>query len=487
MKTTEFIIMILYIGFCIFLAFYTQRKISSSASGTDEYYVAGRRIGLAVNSIAILAALGSGGSFMAGIGTNFKLGLPTLAWMTVASICGFALASILVAKPLRNSGKYTVTEFLTERYNSRFIQVMVPIILIIGSGIYLMSQMKAGGLIASYITGLSYEWGLVIIALVFILYVSLGGMLAVTWTNVLQGALMILLILLIVIGGLVNAGQGPISFFASTTKEYEHLGKLGVALPLAAGIGAFVSWFTAPSVIPHLVMRVFTAKDVYSARLSMNIGMLIYGTLMFTSLIVILPFVPELGADTLKNTASDMWLLLIANKFFGPFIMGIITAGIMAAVMSTTDALLLACSASFAYDLYGKVINTKASQKQLLRAATISTWVIGILVMLITLKPHPFLIVLYTAAVGFMASGLFPPMVLGIWWKRANTIGASVSMVVGSVLFMILFLGFDMPYNTEILIALPVSMLTMLVVSSLTEKPSEETIAKMEQYHTGII
>ncbi|MFZ5633339.1 MAG: sodium:solute symporter family protein [Bacillota bacterium] len=487
MRTTELVIMILYIAFCVLLAFITQRKVAQAASGTDEYYVAGRNIGLGVNSIAIMAALGSGGSFMAGIGTIWKLSLPTIAWMTVASICGFSLASILVARPLRNSGKYTVTEFLSERYEGLFIKIAVPIILIIGSAIYLMSQMKAGGLIASYITGLSYEWGLVITAAVFILYVSTGGMLAVTWTNVLQGSMMIFLISLMVIGGVSYVDKGILTAFAGVTNNFAQLGKAGVALPVAAAIGSFVSWFTAPSVIPHLVMRIFTARDVHSARLSLNIGMLIYAALMFTSVIALIPHVPLLGAETLKKTASDMWMLLIAAKFFGPVVVGIITAGIMSAVMSTTDALLLACSASFAYDIYGKVINPKATQKQLLRAATISTWVIGVLVMLITMKPHPFLIVLYTAAVGFMVSGLFAPMVLGIWWKRANTTGATVSMVVGSVLFMVLFLSKKMPYTTEILIALPVALITMIVVSSLTSPPAPEVIRRMEQYHAGTV
>lgn len=486
MKTTELLIMILYMAICVWLAFITQRKVAQAASGTDEYYVAGRNIGLAVNSIAILAALGSGGSFMAGIGTIWKLGLPTIAWMTVAAICGFSLASILVARPLRNSGKYTVTEFLAERYNSQFIKIVVPIILIIGSAIYLMSQMKAGGLIASYITGLTYEWGLVITAAVFILYVSTGGMLAVTWTNVLQGSMMILLISFMVIGAVVYLDKGVLDAFAGVAKDYGQLGKVGVALPVAAAIGSFVSWFAAPSVIPHLVMRIFTAKDVYSARMSLNVGMLMYATLMFCTLIV-LPHIPSLGADTMKKTASDMWMLLIAGKFFGTVIVGIITAGIMSAVMSTTDGLLLACSASFAYDIYGKVINQNATQKQLLRMATISTWIIGIAVMLLTMKPHPFLIVLYTAAVGFMVSGLFAPMVLGIWWKRANTIGATVSMVVGSVLFMVLFLSKKMPYTTEILIALPVALAAMIIVSFFTSPPAPEVIRKMEQYHAGTV
>jgi len=413
--------------------------------------------------------------------------MPMIFWLTAASPAGFALSTVLVARPLRNSGKYTVTEFLTERFDSYYIKIAVPVIFIIGLSIYLMAQMKAGGLIASYITGLPYEWGLVITCLVFIFYVSTGGMLAVTWTNLLQGGMMLLLTCVITVAGVLYLDQGVVASLQEVTKANMQLGSVGAVLPVVACIGSFVSWVSAPSIMPHLVMRIFTSKDVYSGRLSLNIGMLFYGLMMFASVFAILPHVPSLGAEVLSSTAPDMWMLLIMSKFFGPFLVGVFTAGIMAAVMSTTDAILLACSASFAYDIYGKVINKKASQKQLLRAATISTWVIGIVVMLLSLNPHPFLIMLYTAAIGLISSSLLAPMILGIWWKRANTIGASVSMTVGAVLFMYLYIALNMPYTTEILVALPVAFLTMTLVSLFTSPPPPEVAQRMEKYHVDAV
>ena len=487
MRVTELVIMILYLAICVILAFVSQRKVANAKIGTDEYYVAGRNVGTVVNSIAIIAALGSGGSFMAGLGTIWMLGMPMIFWLTAASPAGFALCTVLVARPLRNSGKYTVTEFLTERFDSYYVKIAVPVIFIIGLSIYLMAQMKAGGLIASYITGLPYEWGLVITCLVFIFYVSTGGMLAVTWTNLLQGGMMLLLTCVITVAGVLYLDQGVVASLQEVTKANMQLGSVGAVLPVVACIGSFVSWVSAPSIMPHLVMRIFTSKDVYSGRLSLNIGMLFYGLMMFASVVVILPHVPSLGAEVLSSTAPDMWMLLIMSKFFGPFLVGVFTAGIMAAVMSTTDAILLACSASFAYDIYGKVINKKASQKQLLRAATISTWVIGIVVMLLSLNPHPFLIMLYTAAIGLISSSLLAPMILGIWWKRANTIGASVSMTVGAVLFMYLYIALNMPYTTEILVALPVAFLTMTLVSLFTSPPPPEVAQRMEKYHVDAV
>ncbi|QQK80478.1 sodium:solute symporter family protein [Salicibibacter cibi] len=483
MKIIEISIMLLYFLFLIILGKYSQKRVTQSQASTDEYYVAGRRIGTGVNALAMMAALGSGGSFMAGVGTVWELGFPFLSWMTLGSIAGFAIASVLVAKPMRNSRKFTVTEFLVDRYEHRLFKVAVPVVIIIGSGMYLMSQMTAGGLIGSYVTGWSYQWGVVIIAIVFILYVAMGGMLAVTWTNILQGAMVILIILIVCIGALIHLPMPYTDLLLNATNENPGLGAVGATMPITGYIGAFTTWAVAVCVIPHLLMRVFTATDDRSAKLSMNIGMFTYGSLMVASALLVTPFVPLLSNSLLEANPSDMWLLLIAEQFFGPIIMGVLAAGIMAAVMSSVDALLLALSSAVAFDLYKGWYNPEATQRQILKVSAISTWVVGLVVMLLSLNPPDFLVVLYTAAVGFMASALFAPLVLGIWWKRANVHGAMTGLVVGAVSFLIAFFGFEFPYNAEILVALPLSIVAMVSVSGLTEKPSQEAINRMATYH----
>ncbi|WP_449355386.1 sodium:solute symporter family protein [Virgibacillus natechei] len=484
MKTTEITIIILYILFCILLGFWAQKRITSSKSELDEFYVAGRKVGPGANSLALLSALGSGGSFMAGPGTVWGLGFPFLMWMTVGSIVGFAVASILVAKPLRNSRKVTVSEFLNDRYDGgKFFKITIPVVIIIGSGMYLMSQMKAGGLITSYVTGLSYEWGLVVIAFVFILYVSMGGMLAVTWTNVLQGLLMIVITLILCVVLIFNLPYQWTDFLVESTRLNPNLGEVGATVPITAYLGAFLTWATAVCVTPHLVMRIFTSTDGRSAKLSLNTSMLIYGILMLGLVLLSVPFIGTLGEAALQNNASDMWLLLVAENFFSPLLMGVFAAGLMAAVMSSTDSLLLAVSSAVAYDLYQGVINPKATQRETLKVSMIATWVIGIVIMLMTLNPPEYLVVLYTGAVGLMVASFFGPMVLGIWWKKANTPGAITGLLTGGISFLVAFLIFEMPYNSEILVALPISLVSMIVVSLFTERPSQQTILKMENYH----
>lgn len=483
-RLTEFIIVIVYLAVIMLIAYFSLRRVGQAAVQTDEYYVAGRKVGIFLNSLAILAALGSGGSFMAGAGTTYLLGIPFTGWMTVGSICGFAISSMLVVRPLRNSRTYTITEFLFNRYESQFIKIAVPIVLLVGSALYLMSQMQAAGMIASFLLNWTYAMGMVVTAVIFVIYVAMGGMLAVTWTNALQGGMMVVLVALVTGGVVVHLDVSPLAFLSSVAEQAPQIGNVGVGITIVAGIGAFVSWAAATSVMPHLVMRSLTATNVHAARISLNVGMLIFGLVMFFMILIAVPFISQLGGGIVQEYHPDMFLLFVAEEVLSPVLLGLFAAGLLAAVMSTTSGLLLAASASFAYDLYFKVINPRAEQNKLMLISRVATLVIGAICIYFSLTPYDFLVVLYTAAVGFMVSALFCPLVLGIWWKKANIPGAITGILTGSIIFMILFGGFEMPYNTEVLVALPVSFFSMVVVSLLSEAPSEATLNSMEKLHT---
>src|SRR5690625_7393150 len=114
MRLTEITIIIIYILFCIILGFWSQKKISSSSEEMDDYYAAGRKVGTGANSLALMAALGSGGSFMAGSGTVLEVGVTFLSWMTVGSFVGFTLACFFVGKPLRYFKKIICSGFIND-------------------------------------------------------------------------------------------------------------------------------------------------------------------------------------------------------------------------------------------------------------------------------------------------------------------------------------------------------------------------------------
>lgn len=485
--SVEVIIIILYFIFTIWIGFLAQRRISSSDSSVSDYYAAGRSIGTTVNSLAMMSALGSGGTFLALVGTIWNLGFSYFAWMFAGAIVGFPIASILVARALRNSKELTVSGFLNDRYsNSKFIKVYAPLVILGGSSMYLLSQLTAGGHITTYVTGLPYQWSLILIGIVFILYVSMGGMLAVTWTNVLQGGTMILIMLIIFVAGVINLPGGFGESFKIATETNQNLGTVSEPQRLLSSIGVFIVWATAVSITPHLIMRVFTSTSVKAARLSLNISMLIYATMLLVPAFIMIPFVPTLGEAALANNPPDMWLLLILEDILNPIFMGVIIAGLLAAVMSSTDALLLATSSAVTYDLYYKVINPSASRRKIIKVSMISTWVIGLIVIVLALNPPAFLIVLYTAAIGFMVSSFFAPMILGIWWKLANNKGAVAGMVAGSVSYLFTFFVLEMPTNTEILVSLPLSFIAMFLVSFMTKSETIELVAETKGYHSDI-
>jgi SSS family transporter len=475
MRLTETTLVLGYIVVCIAIGFLASRRALKSR---DNYWVANRSIGTFINSWAIMAALASGGSIIGVIGLSFEHGMPYAFGMFAGAVVGFPLASILVARQLRNLEKYTITDFLLYRFNNRLIEILVPIIIIISFTAYIVAQLKAAGLAAVYILGISYPHAIALMSLVFIIYVSIGGMWAVTWTDVLQGILMAFVVLVLSVI-LLYKFNGLAPLIKKGVSIYPVLGKMA-AMPLSSYIGAFVIWATAISVIPHIVMRVYSAKNVKSARLSLNYAMIIYAIMIILAVSTIAPASRVLFPH-LKD--ADVAFFNIIERNFSPLLAGLSIAAVMAAVMSTTDALLLACSSAISHDLYEKSLGKKASEKQLKYIRIGSVWIIGIAAMVLAFNPPKLLTMLYTAAVGILCSSLFVPLVLGIWWKRATNSGALWSMLAGSISYMVLLFFTDMPALSHILISLPFSLLVMIIASYLTRPPGYQIIALMEKLH----
>lgn len=133
----------------------------------------------------------------------------------------------------------------------------------------------------------------------------------------------------------------------------------------------------------------------------------------------------------------------------------------------------MACNAAIGHDIYSRILRPAASEKQVIRVAAGATWVIGLICILLALNPPEFIIVLSTASVALLASAFFAPLLLGIWWSRTTSTGAAWGMLAGAVLFAGAFLLFDMPTSSEVLIGIPGSFLTTVVVSLVTKADHE--------------
>ncbi len=473
--TIERIIGLLYLFACIGVGLLASRKVVASR---DEYWVAGRRIGTAVNSLAIMAALASGGSIIGVMGLTYAQGIPAALALFTGAVIGFPLASILVAGPLRRFGKFTITDFLRHRYPHAVVAYVVPLLIVVSFTVYIVAQMKAAGITAAVLLGIDYETALTLATLVFILYVSIGGMLAVTWTDVFQGGLM----LLVVTGAaaaLVWQAGSPGNILREATAVAPELGTLRDQ-PLGSYLGSFVIWATAIPVIPHIVMRVFTAKDARGARMALNISMMLYAVMILAAVFAVAP-VGKMRFPDLAD--ADMVFLRVMEADFPPIFRGLAVAAVMAAVMSTTDALLLACSSAIAHDLLGQTLKRNVSANAAHWVAVGSAWVVGLTAMWLAYSPPALISQFYTAAIGLLTAGLFVPTIAGLWWRRANLAGGIAAILVGAGVYLVVQFTPGTPPLSAILFALPASTAAMWIGGTFGAPERPEMIAEIARLH----
>ena len=468
-------LVIFYLLGCIAIGVLASRKVLASR---DEYWVAGRRIGTWVNAMAIMAALASGGSIIGVMGLAYGRGVPYTLSLFAGAVLGFPLASILVAKPLRKFGKFTITDFLTFRYPHVIVRYLVPTLIVVSFTVYIVAQMKAAGITAQTLLGIPYQQAVTLSAVVFVLYVSIGGMLAITWTDVVQGALMLLVILGTAFAMMMQNGT-PIDIIAQASVKAPELGQVANQ-PLASYLGSFVIWAAAIPVIPHIVMRVFTAKDSEGARLSLNIAMVMYSIMILAAVMVIVP-VGKMSFPNLQD-ADQIFLEVMKNQF-PPLIRGLAVAAVIAAVMSTTDALLLACSSAISHDLLGDYLKEHVSEKTENRINVAIVWVVGIAAMIFAYSPPKLITEFYSAAIGMLSAGLFVPVVAGLWWKKANLFGGIASIVMGVGVYLTVQFNPDAPPLAAILYGLPASALAMVVFSQFGSITSYDIQSTIEDLH----
>ena len=471
----ERILVGLYLAACIGIGIGVSKRVFGSG---DEYWVAGRRIGTVVNSMAIMAALASGGSIIGVMGLAYAQGIPATLALFGGAVVGFPLASILVAKPLRNFGKFTITDFMSFRYPHAIVRYLVPLLIVAAFTIYIVAQLKAAGITAEALLGIPYNTALALATVVFVIYVSFGGMVAITWTDVIQGFLMVLVVAGTTLVLVWRVGS-PFEIMSQATAVAPELGQVANR-PVASYLGYFIIWATAIPVIPHIVMRVFTARDAESARLSLNLSMLVYSVMILMAVLVIVP-VGTIDFPGLED--ADQLFLRVMETEFPPLIRGIAVAAVLAAVMSTTDALLLACSSAIAHDILGGFLRGRASERTLSLVRVGSTWVIGIAALLWAFSPPELISEFYTAGVGVLSASLFVPTVAGLWWKKANLAGGVGAVVSGAAVYILVQLGIIDVGLAPVVVALFASAAAMILGGLLGPGESPQMIGRIEALH----
>ncbi len=550
------IIGILFLSFTIVI--YAFIGILSRTMAVDAYYVAGRSVPPVFNGMATAADWMSGASFVAMAGGVFMAGHGYMAFV-VGWTGGYILVATLMAPYLRKFGCYTVPDFIGTRYGGKFARFSAVLVLVVASFTYVTAQVTATGTIAARALHIPFEAG-VWFGLAGILVCSmLGGMRAVTWTQVAQYIVLIIAYLIPIFWMSLAQGFGPFPQFAygpavERIMELEPIIGVGTAavapqpglsvlttLHATPREGAMAAWqfvtlvacmMIGTASLPHILMRYFTTPSVRDARNSVAWSLFFIFLLYFSAPalatfsklqmidpnlptaiigkpiaeVMQLPWIQNWGSiGLLKVVDGNNDGILQINEFFLnpdiivlatpemaglPYVIsGLVAAGGMAAAMSTADGLLLAMANALSHDLYYKIIDPKAETKKRLMTARVLLVVIGAASALVASMRLTGILGAVAWAFCFAMSGLFFPLVLGVWWKRATRAGAIAGMLVG------LFVGWwyllavrnptewyglaqpwfglnDLRFG---IVGVVASLIAMVVVSLLTPAPDEET------------
>ncbi len=519
----------------------------------EAYYVAGRQVPALFNGMATAADWMSGASFVAMAGGIYFGGHGYLAFL-VGWTGGYVLVASLMAPYLRKFGCYTVPDFIGTRYGGNLARLFGVIVLVVASFTYVTAQINATGTIAARALQIPFEVGVWFGLFGILLCSMLGGMRAVTWTQVAQYIVLIIAYLIPVIwmSNKQDFGLIPQLVYGDAVQrvtELEQLHQVGVlkptesfaglkalTVPFVAAGGVMEAWkfvtlafcmMAGTASLPHILMRYFTTPSVKSARRSVAWSLffifLLYFTApalaTFTKLQILDPnlasgiigkAIAEVNAlDWIQKWSSVGFLaisdsngdgLLQINEFFMrgdivvlatpeiaglPYVIsGLVAAGGMAAAMSTADGLLLAIANALSHDLYYKIIDPTAETAKRLVAARILLVVLGAAGSFVASLKLTSILGAVAWAFDFAMSGLFFPLILGVWWKRANRQGAVAGMLLGFLsgtwyLYMVRWGGMDPWLGIDHLrfgiIGCSVNLVTMIVVSLATEEPDEAT------------
>ena len=471
----------LYIGIAIW----------SRAQSTKEFYVAGGGIHPVINGMATAADWMSAASFISMAGIISFLGYGGSQYL-MGWTGGYVLLALCLAPYLRKFGKFTVPDFIGERYYSQTARTVALICAIFVSFTYVVGQMKGVGVAFSRFLEIPYDLGVIIgIGIVFF-YAVLGGMKGITYTQVAQYCVLIFAFTVPAIFISLQATGNPIPQigFGSKTIDgvylLENLNQLSVDLGFEKYtdinqttlinvffITAALMFGTAG--LPHVIVRFFTVPKVRDARISAGWALL-FISLLYTTAPAVAAFakvnlintvsnakyaempqwfknwentgllefddknadgVIQYVADTQVNELTiDRDIMVLANPEIAnlpAWVIGLIVAGGLAAALSTAAGLLLVISTSISHDLLKKNINPNISEKGELWAARISIAVAVVAAGLAGLNPPGFVAEVVALAFGLAASSFFPAIILGIFDKKMNKEGALAGMIVGIV------------------------------------------------------
>lgn len=474
----------IYFGLLYVIGFYSIKFVSkaSQRSGKgflEEFFTGDRNLGGFVLAMTLVTTYLSAGSFIGGPGSAYTYGLSWVFLSMSQMPTGYFTLAVLGKKfaiVARKINAVTVTDFIKERYESKLLVILCSISIVF----FLIAAMAAQWIGAARLlegsVGISYTTALLFFGLTVLIYTTIGGYRAVALTDTLQGIVMTIGTVVLVCG--VIAAGGGVSKIIGDMYDINP----GLISPYGADPNfTSMAWVTSFWILvgfavvglPQVATRAMSYKDSKSLKEA-----IIYGTIVSMILLFGMHLLGAFGIVLVGGiTSGDLVIPSITVKLFPNWIAGLILAGPLAAVMSTVDSQLLIAVGAIVNDLYSALTDKEVENP--LRFTFRSSLVIGIIVFITAYNPPPLMVWLNLYAYSGLITTFLWPVILGLYWKRANTYGAFASMITGVGSYIAFDSIWPRPLGMNtIVLPLIISLAAFVIFSLATEKPSERIIAK---------
>src|SRR5690554_295353 len=473
----------LYFLLMIAIGFYSYKK---STSNVDEFLLGGRRLGPVVTALSAGASDMSGWLLMGVPGAMYASGLSS-SWIAIGLTIGAFLNYVLVAPRLRAytekaNNAITIPDYFEKRFrdNSRTLRLISALVIMVFFTLYTSAGMVSGGRLFESAFDMSFNTGLILTSSVVVFYTFLGGFLAVSLTDFVQGTIMVVALILVPIVVLSNVGGVSESLDLIRTRDpnllsfWQGATTVSIVSLLAWGLGYFGQ--------PHILVRFMAIEKVSQLPAARRIGISWMIFSMGGAMMVGLFGIAYMVANGTEISDPETIFIYFSQVLFHPLIGGFLLAAILAAVMSTISSQLLVTSSSMTEDFYKAFLRRSASGKELLLVSRLSVLVVALIALVLSLNPQDTILDLVGHAWAGFGSAFGPLILLSLLWKRTSRNGAIAGMVVGG-LTVLLWIYLDHPLKDwyAMIPGFTLSFITTVVVSLLDKKPSQEIQTEFEE------
>ena len=480
---------LIYVSIVLAIGFYAYVRTKSAG----DYFLGGRQLSPTVAAISAGASDMSGWVLLGLPGYAYLAGLEA-AWISIGLVIGVAANWLLMAKRLRIysaqlDDAVTLPAYLQRRFSdpSPWLKSIASVSILLFFLFYVGSGLIAGGKLFNEVFGFDYQIAVFVSVALILLYTLFGGFLAVSWTDVFQGILMLLA--LVAVPVLVINQSGGMGDFAAqidlknpellnifTSADGQTLGWMTIISAMGWGLGYFGQ--------PHILARFKALRSPEDTGRAATIG-ISWALLCYMLAILVglsgVAFLDEPLVD------SEKVFIALTSLIFHPLVAGVLLAAILAAIMSTVDSQLLVCSASLAEDLYPLVAKKPLSQEKRLQVGRIAVVVLALLATSLAMNPDSKVLDVVSYAWAGLGASLGPSILLSLYWRSMTAAGALAGVVTGGATVIIwesLSGGLFELYS--LVPGFLLSLVVILVVSSISAKPSAVVHKQFDQMRSQL-